>query len=477
MKKRVNRWLVMVAAVCALLLFPVMTGYAADGTLMLSDPTGGVGEEIAMTMRVDGGGQPIGDVTATLTYDPAMLEFVSGTNIEGGEGTLTLTASGTGAETEMVFNLLFRGLAEGETKVQVTQSTAYLFSDETLNLAAGEATVTVGAGNGTGGATTEPTERVTGQESIEIDGQYYAIYENFTDALIPFGFSRTTAQYAGTEHSAIRQDASGKVIFFLVAGDSDPIMAVYNESDSTFIRAERVDVSDSFYIMVLASGDSSSLPEEFYETTLSLHEVNFPAWQNMESMDFYLIYALSSGGTEGFYQYDSVDSTYQRYVPSSGSAPAEEPEEKTDDSIIGKIESIISDNLIIVAGAAAAVLLILFIIIIVLSVKLGRRNAELDDIYAGDEDDDGPKVRKSSRQQFVGYDDDDDDGEDDFMDDDYEDDNYHDDGYDDDGYDDEYYDDDEYDDYDDEDDMKEYTPGKSSSGKEDSYDDIDFIDV
>lgn len=476
MKKRVNRWLVKIAAVCTLLLFPVMTGYAADGTLMLSDPTGGVGEEIAMTMRIDGGGQPIGDVTATLTYDPAMLEFVSGTNIEGGEGTLTLTASGTGAETEMVFNMLFRGLAEGESKVQVTDSTAYLFSDETLNLAAGEATVTVGAG-GTGGSS-EPTERVTGQESIEIDGQYYAIYENFTDALIPAGFTRTTAQYAGTEHSAIQQDASGKVIFFLVAGDSDPIMAVYNESDSTFIRAERVDVSESFYILVLASGDGSTLPEEFYETTLSLHDVNFPAWQNMESMDFYLIYALSSGGTEGFYQYDSVDSTYQRFVASSQSAPTEEPEEKTDDSILGKIEGLISDNLIIVAAAAAAVLLILFIIIIVLAVKLGRRNAELDDIYAGDEDYDSPKVKKSSRQQFVGYDDDEyEDDEDDFMEDDYDDEDYGDDNYHDDGYDDEYYDDDEYDDLDDEDDIKEYTPGKSSKGKKDSYDDIDFIDV
>lgn len=470
MKKRVNRWIVMIAAVCSMLLFPVMTGYAADGTLMLSDPEGNVGGEIALTIRIDGGGQPIGDVSATLTYDAAMLEFVSGTSIEGSGGTLQLSASGTGAETEMVFNLLFRGLAEGATTIQVTESTAYLFSDEVLNLAAGESTITIGAGDGTAGSS-EPTERVLGQESIEIDGQYYAIYENFTDALIPMGFTRTTAQYAGTEHSAICQDVSGKVIFFMVSGDSDPIMAVYNESDSTFVRAERVDVSEGFYILVLASGDSSSLPEEFYETTLSLHDVNFPAWQNMDAMDFYLVYALSSGGTEGFYQYDTVDMTYQRYVASQPTEPTE-PEEEEDSSLLGKIEGIISDNLIIIGAAAAAIVLILFIIIIVLSVKLGRRNAELDDIYAGGEDDDEPRVKKSSRQQFVGYDDEDDDSEDDFMEDDYGDAEY-----DDDSYDEEYDDyDEEYDDYDDEDDIKEYSPGKSS-GKKDSYDDIDFIDV
>lgn len=468
MKKRVNRWILMIAVVCSMLLFPVMTGYAADGTLMLSDPTGNVGGEIPLTVRIDAGGQPIGDGTVTLTYDTAMLELISGTNAEGGEGTVRLSGSGTGTETELVFDLVFKGLAEGTSTIQVAESTAYLFSDETLNLAVGESTVTIGAGDGTT-TSSNSGERVLGQESIELNGQYYAIYENFTDALIPLGFTRTTAQYAGTEHSAIQQDSSGKIIFFMVSGDSDPIMVLYNESDSTFIRAERVDISEWFYILILSSGDGSSLPDQFIETTLTLHDVNFPAWQNMDAMDFYLVYALSSGGTEGFYQYDAVDTTYQRYVASQ-STPSSEPEEKEDDSLLGKIEGIINDNLIIVGAAAAVIVLILFIIIIVLSIKLGRRNAELDDIYAGDEDDDDrPNVRKSSRQQFVGYEDDDDSDEDDFMEDDFDEDDDYGDDYDD--------DDDGYDDYDEDDDIKEYVPGKSSSGKSDSYDDIDFIDV
>ena len=144
MKKRVTRWIVMMAAVCTMLLFPALTGYAAEGTLMLSDPEGMVGGEIPVTVRIDGGGQPIGDVNVTLSYDTALLEFISGTSVEGGEGTLTLTRSGTGAETEMVFEMLFRGLAEGTAAIRVTDSTAYLFSDETLNLTAGESAVTIG---------------------------------------------------------------------------------------------------------------------------------------------------------------------------------------------------------------------------------------------------------------------------------------------------------------------------------------------
>ncbi len=487
MKKRVTRWIVMMAAVCTMLLFPALTGYAAEGTLMLSDPEGMVGGEIPVTVRIDGGGQPIGDVNVTLSYDTALLEFISGTSVEGGEGTLTLTRSGTGAETEMVFEMLFRGLAEGTAAIRVTDSTAYLFSDETLNLTAGESAVTIGPDDGTGGAAPsgEPTERILGQESIEINGAYYAIYENFSDALIPAGFTRSTVQYAGVEHSAIRQDSSGKVMLFMISGEEDPITVLYNESDSTFIRAERVDVSESFYIYVLSSADGSGLPEAFYETSLALHGVNFPAWQNMEANDFYLIYALSSGGVEGFYQYDQVDTTYQRYV---APVKAEEPEEEEDSSTLGKVQKIITDNLLILAAAVGVIVLILFIIILVLSVKLGRRNEELENLYVGD-DVDEPKLRKKSRSQFVGYDDDDDmqDDEDDYLEDDFED-EYIDDYTDsDDGYDDEYEDeyDDEYDyDDDEEDDIKEYVPGKKSpaggtqqSPQKDSYDDIDFIDV
>ena len=487
MKKRVTRWIVMMAAVCTMLLFPALTGYAAEGTLMLSDPEGMVGGEIPVTVRIDGGGQPIGDVNVTLSYDTALLEFISGTSVEGGEGTLTLTRSGTGAETEMVFEMLFRGLAEGTAAIRVTDSTAYLFSDETLNLTAGESAVTIGPDDGTGGAAPsgEPTERILGQESIEINGAYYAIYENFSDALIPAGFTRSTVQYAGVEHSAIRQDSSGKVMLFMISGEEDPITVLYNESDSTFIRAERVDVSDSFYIYVLSSADGSGLPEAFYETSLALHGVNFPAWQNMEANDFYLIYALSSGGVEGFYQYDQVDTTYQRYV---APVKTEEPEEEEDSSTLGKVQKIITDNLLILAAAVGVIVLILFIIILVLSVKLGRRNEELENLYVGD-DVDEPKLRKKSRSQFVGYDDDDDmqDDEDDYLEDDFED-EYIDDYTDsDDGYDDEYEDeyDDEYDyDDDEEDDIKEYVPGKKSPAggtqqppQKDSYDDIDFIDV
>lgn len=496
MKKMIKKLKFIMAAACLGLMLPVMVSYAAEGSLDLSDPTGKVGEEIVVKVKAaEAAGQPIGDVQATLSYDTALLEFVSGTNAEASDGTITLSASGTGTETEHSFELTFKALAEGSASIQVTSSTAYLYSDETLNLTPGTSTVTIEAGDGTDG-TSQSGERVTSEENIEIAGTMYAIYENFTEALIPDGFVKTTVNYNGEEHSAIRQESSGAVFFYMVTGSNDPVMIQYDEADNSFYIAEQVYINDDFYLLILGKGDGSSLPEEFESTTMELNGTTFPVWQNMSTTDYYLVYALSSKGTEGFYQYDSIENTYQRYE-----IPKVEKEEEPEDTMLTKILGYVNQYFLIIAAAAAAVLLLLIIIILIMAVKLGRRNAELDEIYdsydeepqsvsrkTADKKSNKKSQKKSNKKPAVeeDYDEDMDEEflEDDFEDDDYDDFDYEDDDYDDDGYDDydDEYDDDELyeDDFgEDEDDAEDYSPekkrGKNASDTEDY--DLDFIDL
>lgn len=465
MKKIVKKLGILVLTAAWMLLVPAIVSYAADGTLQFSDPKGKVGEEITVKVKMEAGGMPIGDGDAVISYDKAKLEFVSGTNATGGDGTVTLSAAGTGSETELNFELVFKALEEGNTTLEVSSSTAYLYSDETLNLQPGTGTVTIEAGDGT----SDSVEQIPqGEANIEINGTMYAIYENFTDALLPDGFSRTKMQYNGSEHNALTQDVSGKTFVFLITGSNDPIMALYEENSNDFIVAELVDVTEDFYILILGEGEGNSLPDTFVETTLELNGTIFPAWQNMDSKEYYLMYALSSTGEEGFYQYDTKEGTYQRYIV------PEIVEEEPDTSMLGKAKGLLDQYFLIVVAAIGVVLLLLLIVIIVQSIKLGRRNAELDELYNEyDEEDDRPAVAKKSRSQFVGYDDEDDDDdidneyiEDDFSDDDYDDggdeEEYYDDDYDG-GDEEEYYDDDEY--YDEDDDYDE------------DEDDIEFIDL
>ena len=506
---------VLLFAVCFLMLYPSVSVHAAEGTLQFSDPTAKVGEDVTVKAKISTGGEAIGDGFVTVTYDKAALEFVSGTNATGGDGTVKLEATGDGTASELEYTMVFKALQEGATKLEVSEYTSYLYSDETLNLTTGDSTVTVEAGDGTSSESSAGTTAVaTGTGSVEIDGVTYTIYNDFSDALVPDGCSRTTIEYNGETVNAILQETSGKCFVYLVEGDKDPVMALYNEKDNSFAITEMVSITDSSYIFLLGTNDGKGLPSQFKKTKLTVGTLTFPVWQNSESEDFYLMYAMNESGEESFYQYDTKDETYQRY-------PVTDVKEKSTSSsttLIDKVKNFLQDQVLIVVAAAWAVILILIIIIIVVGVKLRRRNEELDEFYDEHESIGNSKgsravVEKKSRKQFKGYQDEEDDFVDDFEDeeetddedpdeyeeyedddeygeddydayeddsDEYEDDfeEYDDDEYEDDDYDDEY---DEYEDYDDdeeEDDVPEYQPKRRSSAREekDSYD-VDFIDL
>lgn len=460
MKKIIKKLRAVSLLICAVLLMPVTVSYAAEGTIAFSDPTGKVGEEILVKVKMEAGGAAIGDGQATISYDSTKLEFVSGTNATGGNGTVELSASGTGTETELAFELTFKALAEGSTNIEVTSSNAYLFSDETLNLTPGTGAVTIEGADGTTSTGTETSgERHVSEANVEAFGTMYGIYENFTEALIPEGFSKTTINYNGGEHNAIVQDASGEIMVYLIAGENDPVMAVYNKEMSSFVIAQQIGFGDDFFVFVLSEGDGSALPEQFQDTIIEINGTNFPAWQNMNAKEYYLVYALSSEGTKGYYEYDSVEGTYQRYMFD----PTEKEEKVKEDSpVLAKVKELVDHYFLLIAAVIAALLLILLIVIIVLTVKLSRRNAELDSFYEGYDDENDEDREEDDEFPDNEYDD-----EYEYEDDAYDDDEY---GDEDDEYDDEYEDDeygyDEDIDYDDED----------EDDRKQKYD-VDFIDL
>ena len=492
MKKMVGKLSLLVMAMCMLLVSPVIISHAADGTLDFSpsEIMSGAGDEITVSVTAATSGDAIGDVDITAEYDTSALEFVRGTNVTDNFGKLSLSARGTGTETSFTFEMVFKTLKESTSTIEITDSVAYLYNDESLYFPLDSITVTVD--NNLGQTSNGRETMRTSEANIDIRGTLYGIYENFTAALIPDGFSETTVQYDGAEHNAIVQDVSGKKFVFLVTGSEDPIMAMYDEISLQFIVAAPVSMAEDSYILILDKEGDTELPAEFAETTLNLNGTIFPAWQNMSSTDYYLVYALSYMGTEGYYQYDSVEQSYQRYnVPEKEDTQEGEKEE----TILDKVKGIIDQYLLYIAGVIAAIILILIIVIIVLSVKLGNRNAEIDDLY--DELDGKARSRKkeTTHQNLNGYDDDDyDDYDDDDFDDEeydeYEDDDYNDDEYDSeyadeydaDGYDDEYeddgYDDDEYDsEYEDEYEDDEYDSeydDEYDSEYEDEYEDDEY---
>ncbi|HJD46927.1 MAG TPA: cohesin domain-containing protein [Candidatus Mediterraneibacter norfolkensis] len=478
----------MAALVLAAFLAVPMAGsivYAAEGSLQFTDPETQVGETVEVDMVIRSGGDAIGDADVTMAYDTESLEFVSGDGVESdGSGTLKYSGSGDGTVSELRTTMEFRALQSGTAQISVESSTAYLYSDETLNLDEGSSAITIeAAADGSTTAESSGTASASGETTdivVNVDGTDYNFSEAFTAADIPAGYAETTMTFNGEERRFVANDA-GVYLGYLVDSSGAGSFFLYNDEDATFSPYLEVAVSDTTSIILLNQPEQVSLPESYQQVELTVSDQTFPAWSDPSNSRFYIIYALNTRtGQEGLYQYDTEDGTYQSFT-----AAASDDSSASDGSVVGRIGAFVSDHFAIVFAVVAVIILLLLILMIVFAVKLVHRNQELDDLYDeydipmddDEEEDDRPSVQKKSRKQFVGYNDEDEE------DNEYEDD-YYDEYDDDDEYEDEY--DDEYDDeYEDEyedDEVDSHTGNtkdirrRKSSEKNDDYE-MDFIDL
>ena len=72
----------------AISVFLSMQALAAKASISFSDPTVTVGSEVNVTMKVSSSDGALSRSDITLGYDSSLLEFISGTDAEGGAGTI-----------------------------------------------------------------------------------------------------------------------------------------------------------------------------------------------------------------------------------------------------------------------------------------------------------------------------------------------------------------------------------------------------
>lgn len=381
--RRIKKVLAALAIVCMFVPCISMVTRAASGELRFTDPSTTVGAEVEVTARFSA---PVlmDTLEATLTYDSSMLRFVSGDSATGGDGTVTISGNG-GSATEAEFTLTFQALAEGTTNIEVSQSSGVDAAGDALDLTNGSSAVTIGPGDPSliqqeeSSATTTTTDGA----QVEVDGVQYTITGGFSDALIPTGFIRGEKQFEGADCEVVTQEASGRSAFYLTPTDGgDADFFLYDDDNGSFSPFEEVEIAQDRYIVLLRDDGEVNLPSVYQETTLTLNGKEFPAWQNTDNADYYVVYALNADGEKGLYQYDTVDKTYQRFTENAGSADdGDSKKGSSAGGLWGKILDFIQNFLDIIVIIAAAVFLILLIVLIVTAVKLRHRDLELDDLY------------------------------------------------------------------------------------------------
>lgn len=379
--KRMKRLATILLTLCLVVPCIPFISHAANGQIMFTDPTAKTGEDVTVTGVVKTGGPDIGDANVTMKYDTTALQFVSGDNVTAGtDGTIVYDGKSSGGSTEHRFDMVFKVLKEGEAKIEVTDYKAYLASDEVLNCDKGNATVTAEKGTEPVADTTDtatPETTASGNEKVTVNEKEYTLSQTFADKDIPAGFKAAEITYNGAQVKMVQQESSGVYLGYLLDSANKGDFFLYNQEDATFSPFEQVMISDTTTIILLSDTKGLKLPSDYKSVTFSIEDSgnDFPAWQNTKTDGFYIVYAINSEGTKGFYQYDKNEGTYQRFEMPAVS------ETKKSTSMLGKVEDFMGDHLSAFILGAGLGLLILLVIVIIVAVKLHNRNSELDELY------------------------------------------------------------------------------------------------
>lgn len=395
--KRLKRAIIALLAVCIMSAgFSIMAS-ASSAQLRFSDPSTTVGAEVEITATFTGT-TSVRSMDASLKYDTSMLRFVKGDLAQDNGGTITLTGAGDGMSQQLTYKLTFQALKEGTTKIEIASASATDTSGGNMDVTKGSSTVTIGAGDPS--LIKEQTATTANGPKVEVNGVAYTISNDFSEALIPVGFTKTEMPYEGQNCSVVKQDASGAVAMYLQSDSGESDFFLYNADNGEFSPFEQLELGQDRSLILLQDDGTVKVPGGYEKTTLTLNGKEFPAWQNTNNTDYYLVYGLNSDGKKELYSYDTVDGTYQRYQK-----PVSLTSDKTakGGGLLNKGLQFVEDNLRIVLMLACVIFLVVLIVLIVALVKLRHRNLELDDLYDEygidlDEEGEEPELSKKEKK-------------------------------------------------------------------------------
>ena len=232
-------------------------------------------------------------VSATPVNEKAVVESVTGnTNLKSGDNTIKIVVKAeNGVTATYTVNVTKQGTSSGETTA----------SDE------GEV------------ETTEETD--SSENTVTVNGISYVIAENFATENIPADFSETTVNYQGADYRGVSYDKGSVVMLYLVqdgAEESTGSFFVYDSTRDTLYPFVKM-VNGEHYVIALLPPVDYTMPDTMQQTQLTLADGSLvTAYQETQEegseveSEFYTFYGVNSDGTEGWYQYDSIEETYQR---------------------------------------------------------------------------------------------------------------------------------------------------------------------
>ena len=320
-------------------------------------------------------------------------------------GTLTpaFTPQGTEYTIEVDDSVTDITVSGGVTdeKAQITAASGF----KNLKSGTNEAVITVTAEDGStltyhftimrGGAADETETEETAPEQLQqtqagglsftADGSEYTISETVSDEQLLSDCSKTEVSYGGQNVEGAVWQPGGLTLLYATKADGEGSFFIYDSEKNSFQIFVQIMGIENHYIVPVAPQES--VPDGFTEENLQWNNSWLPAYQTTKGDPdltdaFYLLYAYNNEGNTGFYLYDVVEGSFQRYFAMQETAAVTEQMGQKPILIIGTL-----------------VFLLVCAIVVIVNLVLHNRDLKLDMEEAALYGDEAEKEKKEERNQ------------------------------------------------------------------------------
>lgn len=398
------------------LLFVFVFAYAAfagTGVIQFGDPTVTRDKTFNLTVKVKSTDVRLKTADISIEYNPSMIEFISGTNSEGGAGTVRIngTGEGKGSGTRTLeYQLKFKALYAGTANVSILDQEVTDTTDNLVNITKlGSSKITI-----------KPSSTQSKNANlVTLEFSPGELDKTFDPSVLDYN-TEVNADVESIAINAIPEDKDAKVT---VTGNENfvtgmnkvtvEVTAPDNKTKKAYIinvtkletgvtsgattitNGQRLS-SNKYTITVMIKPDDTPIPSgykkldaEFGGSTIEAYgPTNTP---DGETPDSFLIYGMNAAGVVDFYRYDTKngDNTIQRYITEPNAGNYEEANARYE-SVRAQYNDLAKKfNVILpVAIGLLALVVILIIVLIVVLVKNGGPKEKKNPYSLNDDDDD-----------------------------------------------------------------------------------------
>lgn len=391
--KQIRQWAAAVAAICLInvfLPFYGITAYAATARIAFSDPTASVGSEINVKMKITSSDN-LSTADIMLAYDANSLEFIEGTNAEGGNGAVRVHGDGGSANTTtLAYDLKFKASAAGTSKITVTSQEIYDSSSQIVTVdKQGEAQVTVSAlSSASKDATLKSLQvspgNLTPEFSSDVDSYAVTVGTDVDKLIISADTTDEGASKVVSGNENL-QMGENRVTLKVTAQDGETtkeyVIVVTKQEGGPNESAQDGETAGNFEqfqmtvskrtFTVMEPDASVQVPEGLAETTITIdgHAVKGWVWGNETEHQYCIIYAMNEAGEANFYRYDlnNNERTIQRYFEDPNAQGAVSEDVYT--QLADQYDSLRKDySLFKILLIAAIVVALIFMVLLIVSV-------------------------------------------------------------------------------------------------------------